>query len=227
MGCVVAITGLERGSDLGQGLFSLADLRAYLALSGSGGDSEKALQWLTEVLNPVDHRAKRPDYSFADLISLFVVRELLQKGLRPKTVRDAEAYLRRKWKTARPFVTDGLKTDGCGIYVDDELVAGGQLESADRNGQQVIRETVKERLERVGYDEGLAVWWSPVHHVVVDPRIQFGEPVIKGTRIPTESVMEMAEWATVKQISKEMGISSEQTEAALEFENRRLTAARG
>jgi uncharacterized protein (DUF433 family) len=220
---VATITGLDRGTELGQGLFSLANLRAYMALSGQPEDGSRVLPWLTQVLNEVHHQRKRPDYSFGDLISLFVVRELLLKGVRPRDVREAEAYLRKKWKTDRPFISDEIKTDGCGVFVDDELVAGGQLEAAERHGQQVLREAVKKRLTRVEYQNGLASLWTPMQHVVIDPRIQFGEPVISGTRVPTESIAEMAEYATVNEIAKEMGITVPQAEAGLAFENRLST----
>jgi uncharacterized protein (DUF433 family) len=209
---------------LGQGLFSLADLRAYVALSGEPQDKDRVLRWLTDVLNAVHHRSRRPDYSFGDLISLFVVRELLMKGVRPRDVREAEDYLRRKWKTDRPFISEDIKTDGCGVFVDDELVAGGQLESADKHGQQVMREAVSERLTRVEYHDGMAALWVPMHDVVIDPQIQFGEPVIAGTRVPTGSIAEMSEWASVGEIADEMGVSVEQANAALKFENCRLSA---
>lgn len=221
---MTTIAGLDRGTDLGQGLFSLADLRAYVALSGEPQDKDRVLRWLTDVLNAVHHRSRRPDYSFGDLISLFVVRELLMKGVRPRDVREAEDYLRRKWKTDRPFISEDIKTDGCGVFVDDELVAGGQLESADKHGQQVMREAVSERLTRVEYHDGMAALWVPMHDVVIDPQIQFGEPVIAGTRVPTGSIAEMSEWASVGEIADEMGVSVEQANAALKFENCRLSA---
>jgi uncharacterized protein (DUF433 family) len=216
----LTITGLERGTDLGQGLYSLASLRAYVALSGDPKDGDYVLDWLTGVLNPVGHHRWRPDYSFGDLISLFVVRELKRKGVRTKVIRDAENYLRKKWKTDRPFVSDEIKTDGCGVYVDDQLIAGGQIESADRHGQQVLREAVKEKLTHVRYVEGTASNWAPMAHVVVDPRVQFGEPVVEGTRIPTELVLDMTGYAKADEIAKELGITVGQVKAALNFEHR-------
>lgn len=221
---MAAIKGLERGTDLGQGLFSLADLRAFMALSGQRGDAERVLPWLANVLNPVHHSAKRPDYSFGDLISLFVVRELLKKGVRPSVIHEAEQYLRRKWSTARPFVSDEIKTDGCGVYVDDGLVAGGQLESADQHGQQVLREAVSEKLTAVHYSDGIAASWEPWQEVEIDPTVQFGEPVVAGTRIPTEAIADMATWASVDRISSELAISKRQTKAALTFQ-RELAAS--
>lgn len=189
-------------------------------MSGSPEDGDHVLNWLTGVLNPVEHHRWRPDYSFGDLISLFVVRELKLKGVRPRVIREAENYLRKKWKTDRPFISDEIKTDGCGVFVDDELIAGGQMESADRHGQQVMREAVSERLTHVRYDHGTASNWTPMRHVLVDPQVQFGEPVIEGTRIPTGSVVDMTSYATTDEVASEFGITTEQAEAALKFERR-------
>ncbi len=209
-----------RTPELGQGLYSLADLRTFLALSGEPRDGEYALDWLTEVLNPVGHRTRRPDYSFGDLISLFVVRELKRKGVRTRDIRTAEAYLRHKWDTDRPFVSGEIKMDGRGIFVDDHLIAG-QIEAAERGGQQVMREAIRERLASVGYDDGWAIYWTPATGVLVDPRVQFGEPVITGTRIPTEAVADMATWAEPAEIARQFGVRASKVQAALAFERER------
>src|SRR5947209_5483262 len=88
-------------NDLNHGIYSLAELRGFLAFSGQRRDGAMALPWLTRVLNPVDHQPRVADYSFSDLISLFVVRVLLEKGVRQKAIRDAEQYLREQWDTDR------------------------------------------------------------------------------------------------------------------------------
>ena len=173
--------------DLESGFYALKDLRAFVAFDGNSTDAARTSQWLRAVLNPVGRRPHHPDYSFGDLISLFVVRELLRKGVAPHTIHDAETWLRKKWKTERPFVSGDIQTDGRGIFVDDDLIAG-QIESADRHGQQVLRELVRERLTRVRYHEGVAAYWIPVDGVLVDPRVQFGEPVLAGTRLTTSLI---------------------------------------
>ncbi len=212
-----------RGQELGQGFYSLAQLRAYLSFSGSSSDGGYALDWLQDVLNPAGHQRMRPDYSFGDLISLFVVRELKKKGVRTRDIRDAESYLRSKWKTDRPFLSGEIKTDGRGVYVDDELIAG-QIEAAERGGQQVMREAIRQRLTSVHYDDvGVAAYWAPMPQVLIDPRVQFGEPVIAGTRIPTQAVADMSTYANPTEIAIQLGIPQDKAAAALTFE-RRLAA---
>lgn len=218
----MTVAGLERGTELGQGLYGLSDLRAFLALSGTARDGRRAHEWLRDALNPVGHHRWRPDYSFGDLVSLFVVRELTRKGVRPHDIRVAEGYLREKWNTDRPFLSADIKTDGRGVFVDDELIAGGQVEAAELRGQQVMREAVKERLTSVQYDDGTAAYWRPAQHVLVDPRIQFGEPVVEGTRIPTEAVMDMTTYATLSEIATDLAVPPAKVRSALNFQKRRL-----
>ncbi|HEX5307812.1 MAG TPA: hypothetical protein VFW38_01900 [Solirubrobacteraceae bacterium] len=205
--------------DLGRGLYGLRDLRAFLALSGLPQDAKQALPWLTHVLNPVAHRPKRYDYSFSDLISLFVVRELRKKGVELQTIRSAEQYLRVKWKTDRPFVSDQIQTDGRRVLVDDEVIAG-QIEAADLHGQQVMRELIKDRLAHVHYQGGNAESWTPAKGILVDPRVQFGEPVIEGTRLTTEAVAATAKRMGLEATTSHLAVPLDAAKIALKFEEK-------
>jgi uncharacterized protein (DUF433 family) len=207
---------------LGRAFYALGDLRAYLALSGSPQDADRALPWLTTVLNPIPHTPRRPDYSFSDLISLFVVRFLLQKGVTPKAIRDAESYLRDAHQTDRPFVAEDIKTDGRNVFHRDEVISG-QIEAADMRGQQTMREMVKDRLTTVHYSDGTAAYWTPLENVMVDPRVQFGEPVLTGTRLPTETVAEAVRHFGPTGTAERYAISPEAVSSALAFE-RKLAA---
>jgi uncharacterized protein (DUF433 family) len=207
---------------LGRAFYGLGDLRAYLALSGSRDDADRALPWLTTVLNPIPHKPRRPDYSFSDLISLFVVRLLLQKGVTPKTIRDAERYLRKQLQTDRPFVSEEIKTDGRNVFYRDDVIPG-QIEAADMRGQQTMREAVKDRLTSVRYTDGTAAYWTPLENVMLDPRVQFGEPVIAGTRLPTETVAAAVRHFGPAGAAERFAISPEAVSSAVAFE-RKLAA---
>jgi uncharacterized protein (DUF433 family) len=210
--------------DLGQGFYSLGDLRLYVAYSGVPSDADHVLNWLTAVLNPVPRQPRNPDHSFSDLVSLFVVRELLRKGVRPWRITSAERYLREKWRTDRPFVSDEIQTDGCNVFVDEEPVSG-QIEAADLHGQQAMLELVKDRLTHVHYNDGAAAYWTPREFVLVDPRVQFGEPVVEGTRVPTGVVADVALNMGPDGAAQQLGVSSKAARAAISFE-KRLAALR-
>src|SRR4051794_28546060 len=102
--------------ELGQGIYSLAELKQYVALDAGPDAGEQVLPWLMDILLPVAHRSRRPDYSFSDLISLFVVRELRRAGVQPRAIRDAEAHFRKLWHTDRPFARESIATDGVDVY---------------------------------------------------------------------------------------------------------------
>jgi uncharacterized protein (DUF433 family) len=206
--------------DLGAGAYSPKDLRVFVGLHGDPSDAKRVPGWLNHVLNPVPHERWQPDYTFSDLISLFVVRFLLKSGVQPKAIRDAEAHLRQAWGTARPFVSSEIKTDGRNVFFRDEVISG-QIEAADMRGQQTMREMVKDRLKSVHYSDGTATYWTPMRNVVVDPRVQFGEPVIAGTRLLTELVADAAASLGRKETAERFSISPTAVSSAVNFERRR------
>lgn len=214
--------------DLDQGLYSLGDLRLFVSYFGDAHDGRRATEWwLPGVLNPVAHTRYRPDYSFSDLISLFVVRELLRSGVRPGAIRDAENYLRKRRGTDRPFVSEGIATDGSDIYLDGERAAEvpEQIESASRHGQQAMVEPIRQRLRTVRYHEGQADQWVPAPYVIVDPEVQFGEPVIAETRLPTATFAAAVNEVGVDAATRSFDVLPPAAASAVEFE-RTLAALR-
>jgi uncharacterized protein (DUF433 family) len=213
-------------AQLGQGIYSLEDLRLYLAYyAGDASTGSLALPWLTDALNPVEgHVARRPDYAFSDLISLFVVRELRRLGVKPAKIRQAEQHLRDATGMDRPFVHRQVMTDGRDVWiVGDEA---GQVEAASGpRGQQASHVALEAYLRAVQYTDNIAATWTPTEHVLVSPHLQFGEPVVQGTRVPTAAVAEMAADAGSERAANRLGIEIEKADAAIAFE-RQLAALR-
>jgi uncharacterized protein (DUF433 family) len=213
-------------AELGLGIYSLEDLRVYLAFyAGDVPTGNLALTWLTDALNPIrGHVARRPDYAFADLISLFVVRELRRLGVRPGNIRQAEQHLRRTTGLERPFVHREVMTDGRDVWIvgDDRT----QVEAASGpRGQQASHIALRAYLKPVQYTDNIAATWVPVKHVLVSPLIQFGEPVVQGTRVPTSAVADVAAKASAHRAAIRLGIDQEKADAAIAFE-RQLSAFR-
>ena len=222
--------------EIGQGVYAVEDFRRLLAISDSGdrpmgsdvavaarrpraarwGD---ASYWLRNALNPVKHAPWHADYSFSDLISLLVVRELLLKGVPLHKIREAEAWLRETEGTDRPFVRDDIKTDGVEVFHRDELIPT-QIEAASRKGQQAMREPIKDRLTTVQYQSGIAAYWRPAPGVVIDPRVQFGAPVIVGTRIPTDAVSGAVKRLGRERAMRRFDLTAEHIDNAVAFEDR-------
>ena len=54
--------------------------------------------------------------------------------------------------------------------------------------------------------------------IVIDPRVQHGKPVIRGTRVPVARIVGgLAGGMTSEELQKEYGITTEDIRAALEF----------
>lgn len=209
--------------DLGAGLYALADLRAYVAIHGDPADSKRVLPWLTNVLHPVQHTPKRPDYSFSDLISLFVVRIFLKKGVRLREIREAEGYLRDLWQTDRPFVRENFQTDGTDVFYGGQKITG-QIEAANKRGQQTMLEMVRTQLVDVCYSDETAATWLPMEGIRVDPKIQFGDPVVDGTRVQTSLVTASADALGEDEAAERFDISLEAVHRAMIFERRKREA---
>jgi len=206
--------------DLGQGLYSLQDLRAYVAYQGTTEDGGRVLSWLGDVLNPVRHKSRQPDYSFSDLVSLFVVRELRRHRVPAHRIRDAENHLRKKWDTDRPFVSERIATDGRHVYAGEEIVSAqpAQIEAASLQGQQTMLVPIRDDLTTVRYVDGEAHLWQPMEHVVLDPRLQFGEPVIAGTRVPVATIAAASRQRPTDEVAETFGVDPAAARAAVGFQ---------
>ncbi len=54
--------------------------------------------------------------------------------------------------------------------------------------------------------------------ITVDPKVRFGKPVIKGTRVPVEIVVgKLAGGMSVEEVAREYGITEEDVRAALQY----------
>ena len=54
--------------------------------------------------------------------------------------------------------------------------------------------------------------------IVVDARVRFGQPTIKGTRVPVSVLLdELAAGLDIKEISREYGVTRDDVRAAIRF----------
>jgi uncharacterized protein (DUF433 family) len=179
----------KRPNHLGEGLYGVTELSRYVAYGrDKRADPSRTARWLKHGLNPVDHRPRRPDYSFHDLVSLFVLRELVAAGVKLPAIRKAEGHLRERLELPRPFASVHLKTDGVNVLYQASPEVRDQLTAADLVGQEVLAPTIETALRDVLYEHLVAVRWHPRAHVELNPEVQFGEPCIAGTRIPTAQI---------------------------------------
>jgi uncharacterized protein (DUF433 family) len=182
--------------------------RAYPVRSGGTRRSAAVI----ELADP-----KRSRLSFNNLTEAYVLDALRrQYHVELPQIRRAVSYLREQFRSQHPLVHDQMLTDGKDLFVE----AAGLVDviNASRDGQLAMRDLIGLRLQRVEWDkDGFIARLYPFTRshrvsddeaaqprvVTMDPRVEFGRPVLKSSSIPTaviadrykagESIADLAE----------------------------------
>ena len=167
--------------------------------------------------------------SFEDLISMRVIAILRSLGVSWKKIHRAEDWLRYRTGYARPFAIERVWTETADVFAEfhEGFIA------ASRGGQLAFTALIEQYLHSVqdmifAPHNGVRVAdsWTPHEDILIHPRIQFGEPCIKGTRIRTRIICELLEGGdTTSYLMRAFKLSEEQIKHTLEWEHR-LQAAK-
>jgi uncharacterized protein (DUF433 family) len=165
--------------------------------------------------------------SFLELVEVLVVRALLDRGVSLRNVRRAHRRAAGKLDTLHPFAFEKFKTDGRGIFLELARESDDYrplLEMA--SGQYALPKALNRYLHQIdfGMDTLMATRWWPLGRsrpVVLDPAIAFGTPVIAGTRVPVQSVLDaLRAGETKNSVCKWFGVRSRDVSAAVSFGRR-------
>ncbi len=159
--------------------------------------------------------------SFEDLISLRVIALLRASGITFPKIYQAEQWLRKETGARRPFATQVVWTNSLEIF----QLKGAKLIAASLGGQYAMKELFESHLWPVAGldfdDRKIAVAWKPASDIVLRPSIQFGEPCIVGTRIPTGAVRAMVKGGdSIEFLSESYGVEQTKLLRANEWEER-------
>lgn len=165
--------------------------------------------------------------SFEDLVSMRVIALLRAFGVSWPKIHKAEQWLREQTGYPRPFAIKRVWTETRDVFA--EFPAG--FITASRHGQIAFVELFEEYLQSVEdmsfipHDGvNVAETWTPHDDVLMNPKIQFGDPCIKGTRLPTQILWRMYNGGdNIPYLSRAFLISEQQINNALEWENRLRT----
>lgn len=138
----------------------------------------------------VSDKEKREGLSFLQLIEVAVVAEMRRVGVKLGEIARAREYFIMTTGLIYPFAQLKFKTDGADVLRDDDSpisdVAVEKMISANRNGQYIWTGVLSVRLKEFNYDEAGSVrTWHVAGYekpVVIDPRVAFGAPQVKGVR---------------------------------------------
>lgn len=165
------------------------------------------------------HAAGDGAVSFADLIEIIAIGRLRELGISTRAVRTIVDACQEDFGVDHPFSTLRFKADGRDVFVSSDT----ELQSVLRNrGQLAWDEILGPFLETFDYRDGFAARWWPSGReagVTVDPEYGFGLPVIEGSGVRTEIILERARAGdSLPEIAYDFGITLEQVESALRFE---------
>lgn len=193
--------------------------RAEFKKHGDATRSWKIGRWVREGLahpSLVDFSGKHMTLTFEDLVSLRMVAIFRQYGHSLKKIREHEEYWREKTGDPLPFATRAMWVDRADIF----SVLHEQFVSGEKGGQAGFPFLGKE-LDRVklGYDkQERANAWYPYQGVALRPTIQWGEPCVHGTRIPTRVLWGMLKsGATLADVASDYDLDERQVRDARDW----------
>ena len=134
--------------------------------------------------------------TFAELLTLRLVRAFRERGLGLPAIRRAAQIATERYGVDNPFVTKSFRTVGRSVFLD--LEDRGKLRGSDRllvnalTGQQQFREVVEPSLFKdVVFAGAMPEQWFPRgrdHSVVIRPDRSFGAPHIAGKGVRTDVI---------------------------------------
>ena len=173
---------------------------------------------------------KREHLSYLQLVEIAFVATFRMLGVSLQRIRKARTYAAQVLNAEYPFAEYKWLTEGHHamlnlIDVDDDASLDS-LVVGDADGQIAWQEMVGARFAQFDYEQEMALIWHVKgrdNSVVIDPRISFGAPTVKG--IPTWVLK--GRWnagESVADIKDDFGLAEEEVTHALAFEGIQLAA---
>ena len=169
-------------------------LRATFQQSQRPPTSRRIHSWITSGLlarHLADVRGRERVIDFADLISCQAIASFRAAGISLQKIRKAEQYFRTLYRVDKPFARRSFWYSSRDIFakLGEVLVAG------TRGGQLALGilddwvAPLRVNIVFVSEDDlAAANEWKPAPQISLRPNVQFGQPCLAGTRIPTQSL---------------------------------------
>lgn len=184
------------------------------------GGARKLFKPVIEIDDP-----ERRCLSFRNLVELHVLAAIRrQYEVSLQNVRRAVEFMRQRLGSDHPLASQRMLTDGKDLLIHH----GGDLLNVSRAGQMEM-DIVSAFLSRIEFaHDGALLRLYPftstsidndARAVVIDPRVQFGRPCLRGTGIPTDVIIDrFLASETIESLAADYGIEPRQVEEAIRYE---------
>jgi len=160
------------------------------------------------------------------------VKAIVDAGLSLQHVRSAARLASAHFDTDHPFASQRVFTDGLAIFsaITDDSDAPNIVKWKAGEIEQVIAGGVFDQfLKEIEFDATTALahrWWplGKATPIVLDPRINFGAPIVAGTAVRSSVVAGFARHVSIEQAAVAFELQMEQAQAAVNFETELLAA---
>jgi len=207
--------------------YRVADAARYANISGQ---TIRNWQHSTDLNRPaIGERDSGESLNYLQLVEVAFVSAMRRAGVKLPEIKNAREYLSVQLKSEFPFAEKSFMTDGKDIWMSlDKIVAGEstqKLVKVNRGGQIAWAEIVATKFTEFEYEDNLAVRWhvaGPESPVLIDPRVSFGSPMVKG--ISTWAIK--GRWdagESLPDIAEDFQLQSDQVAEALQFEGIKLS----
>lgn len=169
-------------------------------------------------------REHRRPLSYLELVEVAFVATFRTLGVSLQRIRKAREYAAQTLNSEFPFAEYRWLTEGKHMLLDlwkfDDDSAFKRLIVGDAYGQIAWQDMVGERFAEFDYEYELAIVWHVAgrrSHVIIDPRIAFGAPMVKG----------IATWVlkgrwhageSIEDIEEDFRLTKEEIKHGLQFE---------
>jgi uncharacterized protein (DUF433 family) len=176
---------------IGEGIFFTKDIAQIFNL-----DKNKVRRWLSgywdEHFKTTFGDGKNIAINFYSLIEFYIFYKLRESGISAQELKKAHGIIAEELNSPYPFA--------CADAINFEKRKSKYFiwyEKQDGNvrvdgSHQISLLFIKQFVEKIDYDKNnMAAQFFPLgkdHEIVVDPKKQFGKPIIKGTRITTDTL---------------------------------------
>lgn len=166
--------------------------------------------------------------SFLDLMELRFIAFFRKQNVSVATLRKAADRARQEWNVSHPLALSHEKyvTDRKSIFATSAEDTGDKQTWNLATGQHEMWITIEKTIQKgVIFDPvtHLATLWMPKSGefptVIINPRIAFGKPVVRGTAVPTETLYR--QWLAEDSVGKVAcwyDVPEEAVKTAIEYE---------